>query len=503
MKTGLWLAAALSLFATANAQTLEGQRRTEFKPLFSTETESSCQIPVRERATSGIQASFDYSMPARYGHDRKFYPSNVIDPNSPKAGNGIIDLPNKLSYVMNFESWSDDPGDACPCLEDDPEDCRKRSAARFRVNLEAQDLERYALADVGENVCRAKVQKAPSYRWERVVRGERQVIGTGPRANVCLPEGSHDITLRVFADGAEDAVTRPIAVVDHLIVNLGDSYAAGEGVPEKTHRPEYMINTETRTLERVNWSRNVLREHPFHGQWADPGIEIPIVRTPLEAYSEVNYLASATETATVMGVKRSISAQMFESSKRTYEGGAYMPDWNVLKNSVNGTHGMFWEHQTAHRSAYTHSSQLALYLERRDPKSSVTYVNLAQSGATIEEGLLGRYPGVVEIADFGDLSNRMTDFIPRRGGQLGHLPQMNQFESLVGSRSADHVYLSVGGNDVGFANAITVLLPGWTSDVNKNRPREDYGGAGYNAHKAIGNGNWKTGGFGLADDHIP
>jgi hypothetical protein len=69
---------------------------------------------------------FDWSTPARYGHDRKLY----IGDAGKRVGNGIIDLPNTPEYVDNTVSYSNNSGDACPCKG-------PQCTPRFRVNLEA------------------------------------------------------------------------------------------------------------------------------------------------------------------------------------------------------------------------------------------------------------------------------------------------------------------------------------------------------------------------------
>ncbi len=90
-------------------------------------------------------------------------------------------------------------------------------------------------------------------------------------------------------------------------------------------------------------------------------------------------------------------------------------------------------HRDAHRSTLAWPSQVALALERSDPRSSVTFVSLADSGATVDRGLAApASPG---------------------GGS-----QVSQASGLVGDRDVDVVLLSIGGNDIGFSNVIRGLV---------------------------------------------
>ncbi|MGN6696388.1 MAG: hypothetical protein ACTHN0_19575, partial [Aquihabitans sp.] len=52
-----------------------------------------------------------------------------------------------------------------------------------------------------------------------------------------------------------------------------------------------------------------------------------------------------------------------------------------------------WQNKQCHRTSLAGPAQAALRMERRDPHSSVTFVHLACSGASITTGLLGDYDG--------------------------------------------------------------------------------------------------------------
>jgi len=99
-----------------------------------------------------------------------------------------------------------------------------------------------------------------------------------------------------------------------------------------------------------------------------------------------------------------------------------------------------WSDAVCHRSSWAGPAQAALAIERADPHSTVTFVSLACSGASIEKGLLGGHrgqtPQVDELARL--LCNRTT-------GCSGPEQQ----------RQVDALLISIGGNDLMFSEIIT------------------------------------------------
>lgn len=95
-----------------------------------------------------------------------------------------------------------------------------------------------------------------------------------------------------------------------------------------------------------------------------------------------------------------------------------------------------WQHERCHRSSLAGPARVAQALEDADPLSSVTFVHLACSGATISEGLLRRYAGAERT------ENRYQP------------PQVDELLEIDGRRRrVDAVLLSIGGNDIHFAPA--------------------------------------------------
>lgn len=442
----------------------------------------------------GWYPSFDWSTPARYGHDRKVYRDDA----GKLVGNGIIDLPNTLDYVRNTQSYSNNPADACPCSG-------PKCEPRFRINLKADghranytQLATTLRSTRAKNNCPAldfPDRPQPSYHWR--INGASTATLDDNGASVCLPEGHHDVTLsmtyNVSGKTRSQFVTRKIEVIDHLIVNLGDSYGAGEGVPEKNFWPENMPKTGPNNSEVFDVSEHFVQQRTLFDQWADPGIAIPRIDpvippitqdndNRLYAYSKMNEVKRQADGKTIKFYQSDWNDRTHRIDLTGWE-----PDWEIIREHHNTTYRMLMNHQAAHRSSAAAASQLALHLESRDNKSSVTFLNLAASGATIDKGVLGRYNGVEDIKS----PTNPTKYRPRdRRGNVGLEPQVEELEYLLGDRSADSVYLSVGGNDVGFANIITIFLTAFDGDSERMDSTVQP------MLRALDNGRWSSTDFG-------
>ena len=92
----------------------------------------------------------------------------------------------------------------------------------------------------------------------------------------------------------------------------------------------------------------------------------------------------------------------------------------------------------AHRSTLAAPAQFALALQKANPQEAVTFVSVADSGATINKGLLGTMPSDVDS----------TYTLP---GQIGEVHQ------IVGSHPIDVLTVSIGGNDIGFSTRLKEL----------------------------------------------
>ena len=268
--------------------------------------------------------------------------------------------------------------------------------------------------------------------------------------SLCLPQGQHRVSVAQTPkerhgkrNQAAPATSRTIDVVVHFVVVMGDSFAAGEGAPER----QYTGKNQT------SWARALGNNN--------------------------NNLIAVSNTA------KRLHAAHHTANLPT---GKCDPALLALSSTERRRLNQF-DHIRSHRSSYTHGSQLALELEGKSDKSSVTYVNLAQTGATVQKGLIGNYGGSGEAWREANL--------PGSYGTNGTMcPQTEMLKAISGGRNADDIFLSVGGNDVGFALAITALYIAHDGDTT-GYDHTDAGpcrGAVRTACsmiKAVQNGDWE------------
>lgn len=97
-----------------------------------------------------------------------------------------------------------------------------------------------------------------------------------------------------------------------------------------------------------------------------------------------------------------------------------------------GSFSPYWDDDGCNRSARGGPAQAALRLEQSSPRTSVTLIYAACSGATVDRGILGPQPAA--------------------GASTS---QVEQVRSLIGTRGIDILTISIGGNDVGFQSVLT------------------------------------------------
>lgn len=103
-----------------------------------------------------------------------------------------------------------------------------------------------------------------------------------------------------------------------------------------------------------------------------------------------------------------------------------------------------WQSRRCHRSAHAGVAWAARQIELDDPRTSVTFVHLACSGAEILNGLLNGYNG-----------------IEPGGGEPAPPSQVEQIRQLAPTRQVDAILMSIGANDVRFG-AITTFCALWS-----------------------------------------
>ncbi len=173
---------------------------------------------------------------------------------------------------------------------------------------------------------------------------------------------------------------------------------------------------------------------------------------------------------------------------------ARVGDWRQIGDPVFIKENARWHDQACHRSLYSHQMRAALQLAIEDPHRSVTFVGLACSGAEVTFGLFLRYKGnewvpnppllsQVSAAAEAQCGNKQTEAhdLPEAYHINGKIPELKGGLVLRKcpkdfARKIDLVFVSIGGNDVGFsrlvANAVLAdqsnlkKLGGWIGEVH-------------------------------------
>jgi lysophospholipase L1-like esterase len=96
-----------------------------------------------------------------------------------------------------------------------------------------------------------------------------------------------------------------------------------------------------------------------------------------------------------------------------------------------------WQSARCHRSARAGTAKAAKLIEDDDPRTSVTFVHLACSGATIPAGLIGPYEGVESPENEPPLE-----------------AQVRVLNRIAAVRPVDAVLISIGANDVDFGRIV-------------------------------------------------
>ncbi len=99
-----------------------------------------------------------------------------------------------------------------------------------------------------------------------------------------------------------------------------------------------------------------------------------------------------------------------------------------------------WQDLRCDRSVNSFQAQAALGVEQRDKKTSVTFVHLACSGASIPKGMVGPYRGINDP------------------GGAPIESQVSQLQRLIGGRKLNALLISIGVNDLGFSDIVSFCL---------------------------------------------
>jgi len=131
-----------------------------------------------------------------------------------------------------------------------------------------------------------------------------------------------------------------------------------------------------------------------------------------------------------------------------------------------------WLDQACHRSLYSHQLRAALQLAVEDPHRAVTFVGVACSGAEVTAGLFLRYKGhewVPNPPELSQISSIAEAQCGKREAPMQDLPEAYHMKGAIKelegglvlrkcdldhARKIDLLFVSIGGNDVGFARLV-------------------------------------------------
>lgn len=236
--------------------------------------------------------------------------------------------------------------------------------------------------------------------------------------------------VRVQVEAGDLSAAQEIQVRDRLVVGLGDSFSSGEGNPDV---PAKLVWTASRSLDPI--------ANPERGEHSDTSLPL-----------------------------RKRSGDYFAAQ---------------------------WIDRACHRSAYSYQLRAAIQLALRNPHSAVTFLSYACSGAEINEGLFNPHDGaeyttnkqrlapfartqlpllLAELCRFYNgngvrpkaLSDRAEDRLIAEGkyvfGDGGTVADSAAYRCAGADMAAgfkrpiDLLFLSIGGNDAGFAKWIAAAI---------------------------------------------
>lgn len=328
----------------------------------------------------------------------------------------------------------------------------------------------------------------PIERFEWTLDGEPLAT-----ANTCADaffevpkEGIHLVTLTVHdASGGQASRTRLVRVEDWLVIAMGDSYASGEGsadVPfdfpavQAAHSAfaaaeaaaqaalvewtvdrddtEALLALTSTALERYDaWQTAVATRNQACDPLKFPPTPLLCVEAQAAATASATQLVAALTSlgletlfgeTTLLGVISNLrtSAQnalaaataLLEAADAALEAARNDLEATLVASLPR------WQGRGCHRSARSGQVLAAESLEAADPRTSVTFVHLACSGATVNRGMV------------------LNDYDGPESGGAPLPPQVEQAAVLAGDRPLDVAVVSIGGNDVNFAELITACV---------------------------------------------
>ena len=137
---------------------------------------------------------------------------------------------------------------------------------------------------------------------------------------------------------------------------------------------------------------------------------------------------------------------------------ARVGDWQDVGDSVFLENGTRWLSQACHRSLYSYQTRVALQLAIEDPHRAVTYVTFACAGAEVTFGLMVRYKGTEWAPDQPD-KPQVSAAARAQCGDAAVVGPVEELAALVGAHAGEKIPLviAVEVNREGFARGVVTL----------------------------------------------
>ncbi|WP_183094368.1 NosD domain-containing protein [Nocardioides stalactiti] len=235
-------------------------------------------------------------------------------------------------------------------------------------------------------------------------------------------------------DGYLDPRRRPDAVQSPFRVHFDACGSTGGGSTIRTYR--WKFGSDVTTTDDCQLTRSFRKEG-----------EVRVELTVITANGGRDVARQPVKVKDLLVVSIGDSIASGEGNPYATE---HLVDADLNGNEVKIPIDATWQDERCHRSAVAGPAQAARHLETTSDRTSVTFVHLACSGASIADPVPGD-----DLAD-GGLIDPYVGIEPTGGAPLP--PQLTQLKQLVGNRTIDVLMISIGANDMLFSQVVKNCL---------------------------------------------
>lgn len=238
-----------------------------------------------------------------------------------------------------------------------------------------------------------------------------------------------------YAEGnVESHSTPPVVSIDFRMAdrirdpdkNHVFGYLPADEIQAPTFEVTLIACQSSDTASHFKWTVKEQSGHPFHFESSDCETNVKLPEGTYDVSLTVTF-RDGRSVATEDAIE--VQDWLIVSIGDSFASGEGAPEAGLIAGR-----DARWKNRQCHRSSLAGAPQAALDLEQGDPRSSVTLVHVACTGAQVQKGLISPQDA-------------------RKGGGKA-IPQIRQVAELIGARKIDALLVSIGGNDIGFAPLI-------------------------------------------------